>query len=627
MNAPTNGPPANGPPVAELPSFALVGAAFLLIDPADVPAARDAFNGADAVLTVAEALALPDDSAHPLYGVDVTVLLRHGMPTDRADARKLREKISKGLAREFRAVAPDGFERGVSLARWLDTLSPDVRTPAALAAALGALPDALGPDRDVNEAPDDPHRLARAVLDAFRLGDGPALAWYREEFHAWDEAAYRPDPAFAGRVVALVKDEVDRLNRLELADFHERSGRGALSPGPGRPPKPPVVTKVTRRLIADVLQALASMVVIDQKAEAPFWIDPRPGDPDPMTLLPAANGLVDLDAAGGPTLRPHTPRLFSTHALPYRYRPNAPPPVQWLRFLGDQWGDDPESMRELQKWFGYIITPEIDHQKILLLIGPPRSGRSTIKDVMTAIVGRRNVASSSPVALANEFGLEPLLGRTLAILGDVRTGDTHDSAVMLDRLLRISGCDPVEVNRKKKTILSDVLMRTRLVIISNEMPNIRDTSGAIVARYLPLCTPQSFEGREDIGIKKRLMRELPAILNWAIEGRALLRQDGRFVVPKSAEVLLGTARAVASPVAEFVAERCALGPHEEADTEDLWKSWQEWAAANGHKVGTKQLFCRNLLTATRYTLTDHRPRTEGRRPRCYRGISLAAPRF
>ena len=41
---------------------------------------------------------------------------------------------------------------------------------------------------------------------------------------------------------------------------------------------------------------------------------------------------------------------------------------------------------------------------------------------MSAVVGRRNVAATSAIALANQFGLEPLLGKTLAVLGDCRTG-------------------------------------------------------------------------------------------------------------------------------------------------------------------------------------------------------------
>ena len=152
----------------------------------------------------------------------------------------------------------------------------------------------------------------------------------------------------------------------------------------------------------------------------PFWITPAKGDPDPFSIIPANNALVVLGQQSVVCLD-HTPRLFSTNSLPYNYEFDAPPPVEWVKFLKSQWGDDPESMRKLQKWFGLILTPETKYQKILLLIGPTRSGRSTIKDVMTKLIGARNVVATSPVAMADRFGLENFVGKTMAIMGDART--------------------------------------------------------------------------------------------------------------------------------------------------------------------------------------------------------------
>ncbi len=291
-------------------------------------------------------------------------------------------------------------------------------------------------DLPVNEAADDPHRLARAVLSAYSHKEGRTLVWYRESFYAWDGSAYRPDPNFSNSMTALIKAEADRQNREAMQDYREQAEVNALTPSNGRPIAPPKAIKVTRRLVADMAQALASLTCINQEVEPPFSIDPRTGDPDPMKVMIAANGIVDLSDDDRRVLRSHSPRLFSTFALPYQYDPAAAEPSAWNKFLSELWPDDPASIRELQKWFGYVLTPDIDHQKILLLIGAPRSGRSTIRDVMSAVVGRRNVAATSAVALADRFGLEPLLGKTLAVLGDCRTGDTRDTAVVLDRLLR-----------------------------------------------------------------------------------------------------------------------------------------------------------------------------------------------
>jgi putative DNA primase/helicase len=355
---------------------------------------------------------------------------------------------------------------------------------------------------------------------------------------------------------------------------------------------------------------------------------PGPGAPptvqtdgSPIKPNPARNGLVMLGVNVVVNLG-HTPRYFSTYALPYDYQPDAGEPVEWRRFLESQWGDDAQSVRELQKWFGLILTLETKYQKMLLLIGPPRSGRSTIKDVMTKLIGPRNMAATSAVALSDRFGLEPLIGKSLAVMGDARTGDTHDAAILLDRILRITGCDPVEVNRKGRTILQDVLMRARLVVVSNEMPNFRDNSKAIVSRYLPLLMTKSFEGREDYGLARRLESELPAILNWAIAGRAMLDQDGRFETPQSAMGLLEDAQSIASPVADFIAEECTVRPDATSLKKDVWERWKSWAERSGHKPGSIQLFGRNLRAATNYKITTARPRDDGDRCRVWSGLDL-----
>ena len=197
---------------------------------------------------------------------------------------------------------------------------------------------------------------------------------------------------------------------------------------------------------------------------------------------------------------------------------------------------------------------------------------------------------------------------------------------MMDRLLRISGGDPVEVNRKGRADASRTCqLHARLVIVSNEMPNFRDSSKAIVRRYLPLCTPRSFEGREDRTLIRRLMPGTPGLLNWAIAGRAMLAEDGGFITPASADDLIVEAKALASPVSEFVAEECVLGPDEDVTVEDIWKRWKEWAERNGHQTSHKHLFGRNLRAATGFKIRQVRSRSDDVGSGPYTGIGLRVP--
>ena len=113
----------------------------------------------------------------------------------------------------------------------------------------------------------------------------------------------------------------------------------------------------------------------------------------------------------------HRPSFFTFSALPYSYEENAACP-KWDRFLAELWGDDTDSIRTLQEWFGYLLLPDTSQQKFLLLLGPTRSGKGTIARVVRMMLRESNVASPTIRSLSGSFGLWGLVGKTLAIVPD-----------------------------------------------------------------------------------------------------------------------------------------------------------------------------------------------------------------
>jgi putative DNA primase/helicase len=87
------------------------------------------------------------------------------------------------------------------------------------------------------------------------------------------------------------------------------------------------------------------------------------------------------------------PQYFSVNTLPFNFDPEAGAPQNWLAFLDQLFPDDPESINTLQQWFGYCLTPATYLQKILLLVGPTRSGKGTLASIQAALLGEGNVAA------------------------------------------------------------------------------------------------------------------------------------------------------------------------------------------------------------------------------------------
>jgi putative DNA primase/helicase len=456
------------------------------------------------------------------------------------------------------------------------------------------------PEDEAFPPPSDPLAVARHLIKVDHLTDDAGvlvIRWWRGSFHLWAGTHWNEiaDPAIRARLYHVLEHarywRVDKEGDKELV---------AWAP--------------TRRKVGDVLEALQAAAHIREHLDPPAFID-GDGDPD---LLALHNGLLHLETR---KLVEHTPRLFNLVSLPYDYTAGAGEPSRWLNFLADLWPDDPASVDLLQEWTGYVLSGDTRLHKILLLIGPVRSGKGTIARVLTALVGKANTAGPTLASLGTNFGLSPLLGKALAVVSDARLGGPNTYTVV-ERLLSISGEDTITVDRKYKEPWTGRL-GARFVVISNELPDLGDASGAIATRFAALILRRSWLGMEDHGLTDELLEELPGILCWALEGLDRLREQGHFTEPTSSRDAVTALTDVASPTGAFVRDRCEIGPTYEVPVDELYAAWRSWCEANGRdRPGTVQTFGRNLravVPSVRMT----QPRTdEDQRERRYIGIKL-----
>jgi putative DNA primase/helicase len=279
----------------------------------------------------------------------------------------------------------------------------------------------------------------------------------------------------------------------------------------------------------------------------------------------------------------------------------------------------------LQELLGYLISGDRRQQKVFLLIGPPRSGKGTIARVMGALLGAENVAGPTLGSLASNFGLALLIGKSVAIVSDARLSGRSDPAAIAERLLSVSGEDAITIDRKHREHWTGTLP-TRFVILTNELPRIADASGALASRFVVLTFTQSFLGREDLGLTARLLAELPAIFNWAVQGWRRLAERGRFVMPESSRSAVEDIDALSSPIRAFLKAHCEVGPGAQVECKVLYGLWCNWCEAQGRRSpGTTQSFGRDLRSAVP-GLRDRQIRGLGRVYRVYEGVRLPASR-
>ena len=338
-------------------------------------------------------------------------------------------------------------------------------------------------------------------------------------------------------------------------------------------------------------------------------------------IVACQNGLLHVPTK---QLYAHTPEFFATFAVPFDYDPCTPEPVEWLRFLDQLWGHDLESIDLLQEWFGYIISGSTKQQKILTIVGPIRSGKGTIAKVIRALVGPPFYAAPTLSSISKNFGLQSLIGKTVAVVPDARVDRASGAMTMtVERLLSISGEDVLDIDRKMRDPWTGKLT-TRVMILSNELPNFRDATGTLASRQLLLQTVNSFYGAEDTELESKLTAELPGILRWALVGQDQLKQKGRLVSPASSRELERELLDLSSPVGSFVRDCCEVDAAHVVPTQALYEAWRKYTVRKGWShSGDDSNFAKNLRAVLPRVTTARLRQDDGSQVAHWVGIRLS----
>jgi putative DNA primase/helicase len=447
--------------------------------------------------------------------------------------------------------------------------------------------------------PGHPMGCARKFVEAkFHHPERPLLVQQGGQFYHWDGTCW---PTLDDKEV---RTAVYRFT--ERSTYLYESSDGTIERRAWQP---------TTRKTGDFIDALRAVAHERTTIRTPSWLS---GDElyQAKDIVACSNGLVHIPTR---TLIPHTPRFYVHNAVPFAFEPLAPVPEQWLKFLDDLWGEDEESIRCLQEIFGYLVTGDTTLQKMFLIVGPKRAGKGTIARVLRAMLGEHNVAGPTLSSFGTNFGLEPLIGKTLAVVSDARIGSSSDTSIIGERLLSISGEDTLTVDRKYKEPVS-LQFPTRIAVLSNELPRFNDASGALASRFVVLLLTNSFYGRENPALTQTLLTELPAIFNWALDGAASLSKRGYFLPPKASEEAVRELEDLSSPIGAFVRERCEVGPGHSIAVEALYAEFRSWCSTEGRdRIPTIKMFGRDLRAIVP-GIRKTRPRDGDARFYVYEGI-------
>lgn len=417
-----------------------------------------------------------------------------------------------------------------------------------------------------------------------------------------------------------------------------------------------VLTRVTpsQTLVNEVMASLHIDTAV-MAEDLPVWVpasfdesgNPRWGTacvsareraslPPARDIIAFRNGLLDAKAWTQGVIRfmPHTPTWFSTTVLPFDL------PVEelaaldmsdekgvadwmmskapsWFAFLKDVAADD-EWVRCLQQFAGYLLVDTTIMEKILMIVGPQRSGKGTIDSVLSAMLGSENVTTTSFQQLCERFHMSTLMGKKLYVMTDAHMGRFTDVPVVVEKLKSISGGDPQLVEWKGVKNMPSVRLTGKFIIYANQMPELKDSSTALAGRIVALPMTKSVFGKEDRTLKPRCVAEAAGVMLWALFGLrdlwSRMEKGLGFSEPEVGREFSEEFKRSSSPAAAFVADCLEIVPIDATDDtagvlcSRLYSLWKTWCEAKGHQAGSETSFGTKLRSVSSGIETEQRLR-------------------
>jgi P4 family phage/plasmid primase-like protien len=405
--------------------------------------------------------------------------------------------------------------------------------------------------------------------------DEKPLRRWRGDFYRYSAGCYE-----------MLEDDDYYQILYDALENAQRWGKDAGGPIPWNPEQSKL------RKVTHALQSLHE-VLLPSGNDAPFWLDPRDDLDSGDQVIAFQNTLLRISDR---KQIDHTTLYFNSFLLPFDYDPVEGEPTLWLKFLSQIWPDDPESIALLQEWFGYVISGRIDMEKLLVFFGLRRTGKGTIAHVLRCLLGRHNCCGPSADSLGQNFGKEPLIGKTLAIIDEMAI--TGSGKKFVSVVKDIVGRGAPTIDRKHKTAWNGNL-GVRFMLLANQRENLPDASGAIIERSLVLETTISFEAKPDRKLRDKLEEELPAILNWALDGLDRLDKQGHFTMPESTRGLIDEMYAASSPITEFFGDEDVFKfkPDGFISRATAFNMWCSWCEKRKLESGSMNLFLAKIRAA------------------------------
>lgn len=313
-------------------------------------------------------------------------------------------------------------------------------------------------------------------------------------------------------------------------------------------------------------------------------------------LFNCGNGTLDLRTG---EFRPHDYRDMLSAMSGTDYEPGARSEL-WEKTVAEVMKDDKDLSAYLQKALGYGLTGDTSEECFFLLYGPTtRNGKGTVMETyMKLLGGYGRAARPETIALRQNYNASGPTEEIAKLCGAraVNISEPDKQLVLSAALVKtLTGNDTLTARFLNENSF-EFRPQFKLFINTNHLPRANDVTIFSSGRVKVLPFDRHFgPGEQDKTLKRRLLKELPGVLNWCLEGLWLMRETG-FEPPEAVQAATAQYQYDSDKLTRFVEEMLVKDPEGEVSTTEVYGEYKEWCTKTGQQYESLTNFKRGLET-------------------------------
>lgn len=285
------------------------------------------------------------------------------------------------------------------------------------------------------------------------------------------------------------------------------------------------------------------------------------------------NGVYNIDTD---EFTDFSPEYVITNKINFNYVPDAYSEIvdQTLNKLAC---GDKQIRQLLEEVIGYTFYRRNELRKAFILIGDKANGKSTYLDMIKTLLGDDNTTALDLKDLGDRFKTAELFGK-LACIGDdigdefIPNPASFKKLTSGDRLtVEKKGQDPFDFNSYAKLLFS-----------ANNIPRIKDKSGAVITRLIIIPFNATFSSDDPdydpyIKYKLRTSDSMEYLIQLGIKGLKRVLKNQKFTTSKKVQKELEEYEENNNPILMFFKEAPKI---ENEPTKNVYKKYCEFCLAN-----------------------------------------------